>query len=285
MEKLPLAIIVDSTGVDMHLLNEFQNIYLQPLSINFGSKSYIDIIEMKPEDFYNELTSNPVHPTTSQPAVGAIVDQLNLLLEKYENIICLSVSSDISGTYSGFSSAIQMTSPDRIRVFDTKSCGPGIWIAAEYADSLSKFGKSFVEICDTIAFYLTNIEVFVYIDTLTYLAKSGRLSGATALIGNLIQMKTNIKFQDGRPVVIDRIRTAKKAMFTMVDNALAQTTSATKNLYVGYASANRPPVLDDVIKYIHERRPDLDLREIIIPAVLGNNSGPGAIGICFVRDL
>ncbi|MGL4662918.1 MAG: DegV family protein [Culicoidibacterales bacterium] len=285
MNKKPLAVLVDSTGADIKLLDAHQDIYLQPLSITFGTETFSDITELKPEQFYEMLKANANHPITSQPVIGEVVNHLTELLESYENVLCISLSSKLSGTYSGFVQAAEMVNSEHIRVIDTEHTGPLEWILAEHAIALAQSGTDFLTIVDTIQNHIQHSRLYVYIDTLTYLAKSGRLSGAKALVGNLIQMKTNLVFREGKPEVIDRIRTAKKAIFQLVDSALDELTEQTQTLYIGYADSTRPAFVDDIQAYILNKFPNLHIRETIIPAVLGNNSGPGGYGITYVNGL
>lgn len=285
MNKKPLAVLVDSTGADINLLNTNPDIYLQPLSITFGSDTFTDIIDLNPNNFYEMLKTNPNHPITSQPVIGEVVNHLTELLESYENILCISVSSQLSGTYSGFVQAAEMVDATRIYAIDTEHTGPLEWLLAEHALTLSQQGLDFNAIKQAIQEAVQHARLFVYIDTLTYLAKSGRLSGAKALVGNLIQMKTNLVFRNGKPEVIDRIRTAKKALFQLIDSALAELSEQTKTLYIGYADTTRPALVDDIQLYIKAKFPHLNIREIIIPAVLGNNCGPGGYGITYVNGL
>lgn len=285
MNKKPLAVLVDSTGTDINLLNKHEDIHLQPLSITFGTETFSDIIDLKPEVFYEMLKTNPNHPITSQPVIGEVVNHMTELLEAYENILCISLTSKLSGTYSGFVQAAEMVDSSRINVIDTENTGPLEWILAEHALLLSEQGHDFSSITNTIQDFVQHSRLFVYIDTLTYLAKSGRLSGAKALVGNLIQMKTSLVFRDGKPEVLNRVRTAKKAIFQMLDSALLELNEHTKTLYVGYADSVRPDFLDDIRAYILNHSPEINIREMIIPAVLGNNAGPGGYGIAFVNGL
>lgn len=285
MTKKPLAVLVDSTGVDVNLLDNNADIYMQPLSITFGNETFTDVIDLKPEAFYEMLKTNPNHPITSQPIIGEVVNKMESLLERYENILCLSLSGQLSGTFSGFVQAAEMTDPSRIVAIDSKHTGPIEWILAEQALILSEQGLSFQMIAEKISNYVNEARLFVYIDTLTFLAKSGRLSGAKALVGNLIQMKTNLIFRDGKPDVLDRIRTAKKATFQLLDSALSELSEHTKTLYIGYADVTRPDFVDEMKSYILQRFPSLNIREMIIPAVLGNNAGPGGYGVAYVNGL
>lgn len=285
MTKKPLAILVDSTGIDVHLLEKNSDIYMQPLSITFGDQTFTDVTELSPGNFYDMLRTNPNHPITSQPVIGEVVNHLSELLEQYENILCISISSQLSGTFSGFVQAAEMTDPSRIKAIDSLHTGPVEWILAEHALALSNAGMAFPEVVETIEKCVTQSRLFVYIDTLTFLAKSGRLSGASALVGNLIQMKTNLIFKEGKPEVLGRIRTAKKAVFNMIDSALSELSDQTKTLYIGYADSSRPAFLDEMRSYINQKFPELHIREMIIPAVLGNNAGPGGYGIAYVNGL
>lgn len=280
-----LAVVIDSTGMDIPHMNQYDDIYMQPLSITFGNTTYTDIIDLAPETFYEMIQTDSSHPTTSQPVLGEIIETFEKLLKDYQNILCISVSSLLSGTYSGFAQAVQMLETDRIVVIDTLTAGPIEFLLAEHALRLSEQNVPFNEIVDSVHQHTPEAKLFVYIDTLTYLARSGRLSGAKALIGNLIQMKTNLAFRHGKPEVIDRVRTARKAIFKMVDSALAEFDSKTKTLYLVYSTAKRPEIFDELRSYISQKIPHISFRETIIPAVLGCNSGPGAIGLAFVNGL
>lgn len=285
MIKKQLAILIDSTGIDNSRIETHPDIYMQPLSITFGHTTYTDLIDIKPETFYEMLKTHPDHPFTSQPVIGEVITQFEKLLTQYEHILVLSLTSKLSGTYSGFIQAAEIVGSQNIHIIDTQCTGPSAFIIAEHALSLLEEGFSVDAIVLRIQSLVPNMQLFVYIDTLSYLARSGRLSGAKALVGNLIQMKTNLVFHDGKPEIINRVRTAKKAISQMVDAALSTMDSKTQTLYLCYADFKRPEVCDDIKHYILSKRPSLFIRETIIPAVLGNNSGPGGLAISYVNTL
>lgn len=215
MEKI--AIIMDSTAYLSDELKKELNIRTVYLNIVIDNNSYKEVVDM-PLDKYYEYLKNPNNsfPTTSQPAIGEVVACLeNLKEEGYTDVIAIALSSGISGTFSSYSVAGLMVDGINVHPFDSEvSCRPEGYYAIKAAKLIEE-GKNSKEIIDALNKMKEVSNAYFMADDLSHLQRSGRLSGAQAMVGSLLQVKPLLHFEDKVIVPFQKIRTYKKVVSRM----------------------------------------------------------------------
>ena len=219
-----VAVVTDSTASIPPELIEQYGIEIVPLLLHADNKTYRDTIDIKtPAELFQLVEKSSRFPTTSTPPPGEFAEVYRRLARKVDSILILTISSVLSMTFGSATQAKEVVKselPDiNIEVFDSKSSVGGLGLmvlAAARAAASGQDMKAVVKAADEVKSKVNHLYVF---DTLSYLARSGRISKAKAMAGNMLSMKpiTEMPTSLGRAVVVARPRTKKKALQVLLE--------------------------------------------------------------------
>ena len=176
-----VKIVVDSTADMIPAVRS--RVEVVPLTIRFGAQEYIDGITIDSRTFYEKLIESDVLPTTSQASPFDFEEKFRSAVEEGFQVVCITVSSGLSGTYQSACIAAEEY-PGKVFVVDSQTIALGSAILTEYALTLVDRGMD----AETIAWKLLQkrekVRLLAMLDTLEYLKKGGRISPAVALETN-----------------------------------------------------------------------------------------------------
>ncbi|MBC7226022.1 MAG: DegV family protein [Thermoflexales bacterium] len=208
-----IKIITDTTsGLPLELARA-HDIPVLPQIIIFGEETYRDDTEMDTRMFLQKLRSSPTLPKTAAPP-PALYNPIfeRLLAEGYRTIICLHPSSELSGTVRSALTAAQDFPGADIRVVDTRTVAAPLATVVLLADRWAKEGVDADTIIARVQQMLARQRVYFVVDTLEYLHRGGRIGGAQALLGGLLQVKPILTLRDGRVEPFEKQRTQRRAL-------------------------------------------------------------------------
>lgn len=250
-----------------------------PLTSRFGDTEYRDGIDITTTEFFEKLIETDIFPTTS--CISPL--QCMEAFEKYPNddIIYIGVTSKLSGCYQ--SAMIASEEFDNVHLIDSETVTVGQRLLIELALRLIAEGKSLDEILETLETKKKDIRLVAMLDTLEYLRKGGRISGAAAVLGGLLSIKPVIAVEDGIINVLGKARGSKSganflnqkiAEYGGIDFDLPYTTA-----YSGLSDALlQKYIKDNKSLYLN---PEDELRIFTIGSVIGTHAGPGAVAASF----
>lgn len=180
-----IRLLVDSTSD----LNQEYGVYCIPLKVEIDGKVYRDGIDLDKDSFYQLLTSSKNFPKTSQPSPQDYVDIFEEVKKNNDTLICILLSSALSGTYQSAVLAKNIVEYDNIYIIDSLSTSFAIKIMVDKANEMIKDGKELDEIINTLEELKHHIKIYASFDTLKYLSKGGRLNATAATIGNIARLK------------------------------------------------------------------------------------------------
>lgn len=275
-----VAVVTDSTSDLPHDLVEQLGIRVVPLSVAFGAESLISGITIGRAEFYERLAREAELPTTSQPAPAWFEEAYaDCVDEGLDAVVSVHCSGELSGTVaSARDQGLRADLP--VEVIDSRLVGGGLGLAvlaghraAQAGGDLAQVRAAVQRVCDTVTSLLV-------VDTLDYLKRGGRLTGAQALVGRALQVKPLLHVTDGRVEVRDRARTWSRALDRL--GAVAEEAAAGRPVDVVVAHAAAPQRAAQVWEQL-ERRVDIAERlETMIGPVVGTHVGPGAVGLALV---
>jgi DegV family protein with EDD domain len=272
------AIVTDSTAYISKETRERLNIQMIPLSVIFGGEVYQEEVEITAADFYEEVKNRGELPTTSQPSAGKFVELFEELSKKYDAVISVHLSSGISGTYNGAVSAGQMVDNIDVYAFDSEvSCMVQGFYAIEAAE-LAAEGKTPEEIMTRLNEVKKSIQAYFMVDDLAHLQRGGRLSGAQALIGSLLQVKPILHFVDKLIVPFEKIRTRKKAI-NRIYELFDEVAGAGYPMRAVIIHANRPDEAQQMKEELEAKYPHVEYSISYFGPVIGTHLGEGAMGL------
>lgn len=274
-------IVVDSTA---DILPEYlDQIHTVPLTVSFGEEEYIDGVTMDHRTFYQKLIETDAMPSTSQASPAAFAEQYDQAAAADEEVVVITISSKLSGTYQ--SAMIAAAGRSSVYVVDSENASVGCGILVSLALRYLRDGMTASAIAEKLQEDKKKIVVIAVLDTLEYLKRGGRISKAAAFAGGLLNIKPVISIADGEIQLLGKARGSK-----MGNNLLAQQIQKvggidfTKPVLLGYTG------LSDVLlqKYIEDSSylwsASLDdVRYVSIGSVIGAHAGPGAIAVAFFR--
>jgi len=266
-----VKIICDSTGDIPEEIRKQYDITIVPLNVLFGTDSYQDGVNLTPAQFYKMLVESKVHPTTSQPAPGVFAEAYQKLARETDEIMVLTVSGGISGTYESAVQAKQLVDSSlKIEVIDTRMTCGGLLLPTLKAARAAEKGMKLAEITKMIKDILPKIRVYMIFDTLEYLRKGGRIGKAKALLGGMLKLNPVLTLRDGVIHPVTQARGRAKAVEILVD--LMKKTGNPEEVVVEDAST--PDELEDLAKRIVSAIPNVKIIRSKVSPVIGVHTGP-----------
>lgn len=273
-----VAVITDSTAYLPESTRQKNNIHMVPLNVVFGTDSYREEIDITTQEFYKKVTQVEALPKTSQPSIGAVTEKLNELAKNYDQAVFVTLSSGISGTFQSVVAAEDMVKNLEIFPFDSEmSCMVQGFYALEAAE-MAKEGKSAEDIMARFHEMKETMRAYFMADDLSHLQRGGRLNGAQALIGSMLQVKPVLHFEHTKIVPYEKIRTKKKALKRIFD-LLDADASTGEPIMATVIHANREEEAQEITEQLANKYDNLELTISYFGPVIGTHIGEGALGI------
>ena len=232
-----IAVVVDSTAViNNELLESNNNLYSIPLHVIIDDKSYRDGIDITPCEFCYKMSKSTNLPTTSQPPLGDVFELFEELVDKYDHIIYITISSKLSGTFQTGVLAKNQVSEDKIIVFDSSYTSTIQKQMAMKALELINMGRSIEEIIENLEYIKSNSKIYLVVDDLKHLHRTGRISLSASSFGKILNIKPILAFENGEIVVNKKVRTMGKVYDTLAE--LIANDKLTSNSKIILAHAN-----------------------------------------------
>ncbi|WP_373893388.1 DegV family protein [Virgibacillus sp. CBA3643] len=275
---MKVAVMTDSTAYIPADIRKKHHIHMVPLNVVFEEASYREEIDITTEEFYQKVKEAEGLPKTSQPSIGYITSKLEELAKYYDAVVSIHLSSGISGTYEAVCSAREMVEGIDVYTYDSElSCmGQGSYVLE--AVEMVKEEKSPEEIIARFDEIKQSIRAYFMVDDLSNLQRGGRLNGAQALVGSILQVKPVLHFVDKVIVPFEKIRTRKKAL-SRISSLLEEDASKAKAIKVVFIHANNEQVAINLRDEFLEKYPSADTSIGYIGPVIGTHLGEGAVGI------
>lgn len=277
-----IKIIVDSSAD--YEAQELQSRQLQliPLSVMMNGKTYADGVDLKKNDFFEMLISNEEFPKTSQPSPQEFLSVFQDAKDKGDQVICILLSSALSGTCQSALLAKNMVDYKDIYIIDSLAATYPIRIMTDYACSLVKEGLSAKEITSKVNALKPKVKLLAVLDTLEYLSKGGRIPKSVATIGEIARIKPVITLTaDGEVGVLAKCIGKNKAMsHIMKDFSSMKVNPAFPCTTIfSYGTENC-----ELFEQRLSENGYAITERMQIGAAIGSHIGPGAYGIVFVEQ-
>ncbi len=206
-----IRIVTDSScDLPAELVRDL-GISVVPLTIRFGDREFVDGVELGPAAFWDELAHSTRLPETAAPSAGAFAETFARLFDQgAHGVVAICLSGQLSATYqSAVIAAEQTTGP--VRVIDSRNVSMGLGIPAVEAAEAAQQGADIDGVVRAAVDAVDSSHLIAALDTLEYLKRGGRIGGAQALIGTILDVKPLIAIQDGAVEAAGRVRTRSKA--------------------------------------------------------------------------
>lgn len=280
-----IAIVTDSTASLTDELLEEHNIYLSYLMIIFKQDSYKEFKEISPTRFLELCDTQEELPSTSQPAIGLTVELYEkLFADGYDEIIHITISGAVSGSFGSATSAAEMVDAKKIHIFDSKTMVFGQGGLAIEAAKMAKAGKTTAEILPVLEKLRPETALIAAVKNLENLRKGGRLSNASAVIGGLLQIKPIVHLtKTGTIEALGKVRTFKKAIQFLVDQARDANLDENKYEFciLNIKNLEEAAILKGMIREVYPNIPIHE--ETPLSLVVSAHVGPGAVAVAWYK--
>ena len=277
-----IAILTDSGSEITPKIAEEYGIELMPLQINYSDVSYDDYT-VEPKYIYENIDREV--PKTSIPSIGDVVNKLNEIKNKgFDKIICISISSKLSGMYNAFMLAKDQVEDVEVEVFDSKNISIGTGFFAIFARKLIDEGFSLESIIETMKSKIKDSVPVITLDTLKYLTLGGRIGKITGIVGNLLNLKLIISCnEDGEYYTVEKNRGTMKNINHAID-IVKKELNGIKDYYLVLLNGdnkNAMEIAKDSMKDLIEGAKFYYEGQIV--PTLSIHTGPGLFGIGYFK--
>lgn len=251
-----------------------------PLYVRFGETVYRDRVEITTDEFYHRLVHDDVLPTTTQPSPGDFLDVFNKLAKETNEILVITVSSKLSGTYQSALQAKSMVEGKcRIEVIDSLTVAMGLGLMVISAVGAAQAGASLDELADSVRKTMSRSHLIMFFDTLKYLAKGGRIGKAQGFLGSLLSVKPLLTVKDGEMAPLTRVRSRAAGMDYL--GKFVAGLPRIEGLAVEYTTT--PDDADSLIERVSSVFPKERIYRSVISPVLGTYAGPDALAVAVLE--
>lgn len=232
-----IAVVVDSTAViDKELFDINNNLYSLPLHLIIDDKSFKDGIDITPSEFCFKMNKCVHVPTTSQPPVGDVFELFEELVEQYDYIIYITISSKLSGTFQTGMLAKNQVSKDKIIVFDSLFTSTIQKQMAIKTLELIKKGSSIENIIENLEYIKSNSKIYLVVDNLEHLHRTGRLSLSASSFGKIMKIKPILSFEQGEILLKNKVRTMSKVYTHLIELIANEKLSSSSKIIIAHAN-------------------------------------------------
>lgn len=275
-----VKILTDTTSCLHPAVARRYNIPVIPQVINFGEESYLEGVDIDIPTFMEKLRIFPELPKTAAPPPELFAREFERLVPGGETILCIHPSLEVSGTVRSAQVAALDFSEADIRVIDTRFIASPLGVVVEQAAQWAEQGISADEIESCLQKMIDRGRIYFLVSTLEFLAKGGRIGGASALLGSLLQIKPILTFRNGRVNQFEKARTMRNAL-TRLKDLVADEIARDGQGFLTVMHAGVPEqgqaLADDLAA-----RLDLTCVPVFdMPPAIVTHGGPGILGVGF----
>ncbi len=279
-----VAIVTDSSAYLPEILTGDLAIHVIPLVILVGDKNYKDGVDIQPDAFYTLMKSSTAVPTTSQPAPLDFINLYKPLLEKGFEILSIHISSKLSGTVDSAIQAKNTLVTDKIEVFDSCTTSMALGFQVLAAAKIASKGGSLQECLKTVQEARDKTGVYFIVANLEYLRRGGRIGGAAALLGTVLDLKPILELREGKIEASEKVRTMSKAIDRMLDMFEKKIQEKGTPIRISALYSDNPEPARILLDRAKQRFGKLEIKDAVMTPVspaIGCHVGPGVLGLCF----
>lgn len=259
------------------------NIHFVPLTIQLGGNTYVDRIEIGPEEFLHKMSEIKELPKSSQPAPGKFVEMYeSLATEPGDQILSIHMTGGMSGTVQSARQAAEMANAD-VTVVDSYFIAWALAFQLREAARLRDEGATIEEIVARLDVVRANTRLFVIVDTLENLVKGGRVGRGMGLIGSLLNIKPIATMDDGSLLQLAKVRSHKQVVKYCFEQFQQETAGKTVKA-VGISHADGMSTMGQPLKELVEQTGFTNVDTAFTCPTISTHTGPGAMGFMYFAE-
>jgi len=283
MDRQRIVVVTDSSAYIPKEAQRELSIPVIPLWITWGQDHLRDGVDITTSVFYRRLRESDVLPTTSQPSAGEFEAFFRQLGSRFDAIVGVFVTSELSGTVASAQLAQTQLPELPIRIVDSRSVSMGLGFAALAAARAADAGKPLDEVMAAAEEMRERVHLLFVVDTLEYLYRGGRIGGAKWLMGAALNIKPLLHFKDGTIEPLAQVRTKRRAIARLLEVA-EQRLGGGAMAEAAVVDAGSPEEGDALADQVRERFGMESIYRTTVSPAIGVHAGPGVLGLAFYAE-
>lgn len=261
---------------------EKYDIHVLPLSISVNGQTYLDRVDLQPDEFIEEMIKSEELPKTSQPAMGTFVEMYDKLGEDGSQVLSIHMTGGMSGTVATANSAASMTDT-KVTVVDSQFITHALAYQVIEAAKMAKEECSLEDILKRIDEVRKNTRLYVVVDTLENLVKGGRIGKGKAFIGSLLNIKPIASLEGGVYNPVTKVRSQGQIVKTLA-KIFEEDTAGKVVKAVAIPHAKAIPLAESVKAAVEKVNGFTQSEIFYTTPVISTHTGPGAIGFMYLAE-
>jgi DegV family protein with EDD domain len=281
-----IAFVTDSTAyLPVDLVKKF-NITIVPQILIWGDQTYMDGIDIKPQEFYARLKTTKVMPTTSQVSVLSMQNTFQHLINEGNDVIGIFLSAKLSGTMQSANQGREAlgASARKVTIIDSYTTAMAMGFQVLIAVRAANDGASLTECLTLVNRSRDHCGVYFAVDTLEFLHRGGRIGGAQRFIGSALNLKPILMLKDGYVAAEDRVRTKSKALDRLIE-LVTEKLKGKSSIRIATLHANAEKEARDLLSRASSKFNAVESILSSVSPVVGTHAGPGTVGLAFMEGM
>lgn len=282
-----VMIVTDSTAYIPADTIEGLPVRIVPLQVIWGDEQFRDGVDIQPTEFYERLKTAEIMPSTSQTTPGTFIELYKELVEQGFEIFSLHISSKLSGTIDSAVQAQQALNLEHLEIFDSEASGMALGFQVLAVARAAANGASLKDCLKIAEKAREQTGILFAVRTLEFLHRGGRIGGAAAFLGTMLNLKPILELREGKIESVDKVRTMNKALDRVVE-ILMEKVDGQYPVRVSVQHANAYSEAVQLLEKIKSKFPNGKLTETMISEVspvIGTHTGPGLLGISYMYGM
>ncbi|MGB5738600.1 MAG: DegV family protein [Woeseia sp.] len=277
------AVITDSAADIDDADLERLDIHMVPLRVQFGDRGYLDKVSISAEEFFKELETNPLHPTTSQPSPGDFRRQFQFLASHFNDVLSINVTGRVSGTLQAAQSAAErIDAGGKVHVVNSLNASLGQGLITVFAAECAAAGLSIESTLKAVDDAISKTYTFGLVKDLRYGVRGGRVPASRKVIADLLRLTPVLRTEPDGRISAGGVLFGRSKLLPRFTRYISSRIDRQRNWRVAIGHAVCADEAKTLEKMLLARIPSISRSSVTeLGAALGAHSGPGAIVVAF----
>jgi DegV family protein with EDD domain len=285
--RTKFAVITDSAADISDADMERHDIHMVPARIQFGDRGYLDKVSISATEFFAELASNPVHPTSSQPSPGDFRRQYQFLASHFPDVISINLTPEVSGTLQAAQSAAsRINATGTVHVVNSRNASLGQGLLAVFAAECAEAGLDARESLQAIEALIPLIQTYALIPDLSYAVKGGRVAASRKRVANMLHITPVLRTETDGRITAAGVLPGRRKLLPKFARYVAKRSDRKEKLRLAIGHALCEEEARKLEQLLRERLPGVSESTITdLGPALGVHGGPGTLVVAVQHKL